>query len=475
MLKLMRNEYQKIFTKKGTYVMLVLVIIIAAGFQFLLSNVTIYDYSYTYDKTDIESTLEWYKEMRSENQGEASNVYEMYVSFYEAMLDLEVYDAENGYETQSWQGSALNNAYYSYYTIIHDTYSEGYSEEEKADAQIIFDAIIESVRNNDHTAYYRIVLDNFPEDSYDYLRSSIILELGIVPTADDWRTGLVDDLISAKMTLDHYQNIDEADYDEAYYSAEETYELINYRLANNIEYCVTDSTSEDYDMLTGEESDYTFSSAYWYNIYNGSSMITLVTIMMIVIAGGIIASEFSQGTIKFLLLNPVKRSKIFFSKYFTLLTLTALLSIGLFCVNLLTNLFSGADGTGAVYLTYSDGAVVSRNILCLVIVPYLFSLVNAVVIITLAFMISSIMRSSAVSIGISVGVLLVGNTATAILAELGLDWGRYLIFANTDLFSVIHHTSLFPHHSLTFAIINIIVYMVVFLLTAYDGFTRKEV
>lgn len=470
MLNLMRNEYQKIFTKKGTYVMLALIIIITAGFQILLNKVINNIDSWSPGREQIENDLQWYKQAYSEDDSWGKQQ----TALYQAMLDLEVYDADYWGETQSWKGSALNTAYYQYYSIIYDTDDMGYSEKEKADAQITFDAIIESIKNNDYTTYYKTILDNSPEDSYTYQYYNTVLELGIVPDTDDWRANLVAGLISARMTLNNYQNIDEEDYDDEYYEAKETYEIINYRLANNIEYCVTDSTNE-YDDFSGSESIYTFSSAYWSNMYNGSSMITLVTIMVIVIAGGIIASEFSQGTIKFLLLNPVKRGKIFFSKYFTLLTLTALLSAGIFGINLLTNLIFSAGGTNAVYLTYSAGKVVSESVLGLVIVPYLFSLVDAVVIITLAFMISSIMRSSAVSIGVSVGVLLVGNTATTILASMGLDWGRYLVFANTNLYSIIHGQSLFPHHSLTFAVINIIVYMVVFLLTAYDGFTRKEV
>lgn len=476
MLNLTRNEYQKIFTKKGTYVMLALILIIAAGFQILLNKVINQSSFWTPSREDIENNLSWYKDIASGSEGADLASYNQDIAFYQAMLDLEVYDADYWGETQSWKGSALNIAYYQYYSVIHDTYGEGYSEQEKADAQGVFDAIIDSIKNNNYTSYCQIMVDNSSKDSYDYLFYSTILELGITPDEDDWRTDMVDDFIRAKLELDSYKNINEEDYDDAYYSAKETYEIINYRLANNIKYCVTDNTNaDDYDMLTGGQSIYTFDSSYWSNVYNGSSMITLATIMAIVIAGGIIASEFSQGTIKFLLINPVKRSKIFFSKYLTLLTLTLLLSAGVLCINMLANLFSGADGVGAVYLTYSAGKVVSSSVFGLVIMPYLFSLIDALVIVTLAFMISSVMRSSAVSIGVSVGVLLVGNTATTILAAMGMDWGRYLIFANTNLYSIIHQQSMFPHHSLTFAVINIIAYMAVFLLTAYDGFTRKEV
>ena len=64
---------------------------------------------------------------------------------------------------------------------------------------------------------------------------------------------------------------------------------------------------------------------------------------------------------------------------------------------------------------------------------------------------------------------------TQILAEMGVDGGRYLPFSNTDLASIAAGTPLFPNQTLTFAVVVLLVYMGLFLLIAYDGFTRREV
>ena len=68
-----------------------------------------------------------------------------------------------------------------------------------------------------------------------------------------------------------------------------------------------------------------------------------------------------------------------------------------------------------------------------------------------------------------------GNTIMLVLNQLKQDWGRYLIFANTDLASIMDGSSLFPSHTLTFAVTVIVAHMAVFLLTAWDGFTKKSV
>ena len=52
-------------------------------------------------------------------------------------------------------------------------------------------------------------------------------------------------------------------------------------------------------------------------ILDSSGMMSLVTLLMIIASAGIVASEFTQGTIKMLLSRPVKRWKIITSKYMT--------------------------------------------------------------------------------------------------------------------------------------------------------------
>ena len=93
----------------------------------------------------------------------------------------------------------------------------------------------------------------------------------------------------------------------------------------------------------------------------------------------------------------------------------------------------------------------------------------------MAFMISSMMRSSALAIGIGVTALMGGSIVVAFLAQLGCDWGRYLIFANMNLSQAASGNTVFPNQTLGFSIGVLAVHMILFLITAYDGFTRREV
>lgn len=469
MLNLIRNEYQKIFCKVGTYVMLAIILVSCIGFQFILKTGTT-EYYWEPTREDIQYEYEYYCDIVNDNPE-----YIVERDFYKAMLDFEIYDADMYGNTQSWQGEALNSAYREFYYAIHSPYAEEFDTEYKEKCQVTFDALIQSIKENDYSKFCQAVVDSpLDENDQTKLRCSTAQKMNITP--DDWGYSLLDKMMTAVYTMNSYRNVSEEDRDDAYYKAKDTYELINYRIANDIRYCVTlNGTNDDYDIFTGGTATYSFSSDCWSNVYNSTGLITAVTIMIVIIAGGIFASEFSQGTIKFLLINPVTRRKIFFSKYITVMSLTALLSAAVFGVCVLSNVIMGSEGINAAYLTIKDGKVVSESVLGIVITPYLLALVQAVIIITLAFMISGFMRNSALAIGISVGILLAGNTITSILAMLGFDFARYFVFANTGLNAIMSGNSMFPHHSLTFAVINLVVHWFVLLLIAYDGFTRKEV
>ena len=74
----------------------------------------------------------------------------------------------------------------------------------------------------------------------------------------------------------------------------------------------------------------------WEFVEDATGLMTLITIFAAVIAGDIVASEFTWGTIKLLLIRPVSRTKILLSKY-----VATLLFVVLLCVIL----FSGVPGT----------------------------------------------------------------------------------------------------------------------------------
>jgi ABC-2 type transport system permease protein len=174
--------------------------------------------------------------------------------------------------------------------------------------------------------------------------------------------------------------------------------------------------------------------------------------------------------------NPVKRWKILTSKYFTSITFGYLAMLAGFIISALsTMLFFGADHLGASFITVSGDTVKEIPGFLYVAESYLLSSVQLVVMGSLAFAISSLFRSSALAIGISVMALFSGNTITLILSQLQFDWGRYLIFSNLDISGIAEGSSMFAGQTVAGALAVIAVHMVIFLLTAWDGFNKREI
>jgi ABC-2 type transport system permease protein len=198
--------------------------------------------------------------------------------------------------------------------------------------------------------------------------------------------------------------------------------------------------------------------------------------LIIIVAGSILSAEFSAGTVKFLLINPVKRWKIFAAKYITVLTFSLAMLITLYVFNVIfAGVFLGFGDLFAPHLSVADGGVVTGSSLLFLASRYLLGVVEVIILGTFAFAVSSLVRSSALAIGLGVFLYFSGWMAVNILAQMNFYQAKYILFANTNLLNISHGMSGFVNHTLTFAVVNIAVYMFVFLLTAYDGFVRGDV
>ena len=106
----------------------------------------------------------------------------------------------------------------------------------------------------------------------------------------------------------------------------------------------------------------------------------------------------------------------------------------------------------------------------------MLSSVYVVAMATFAFAISSVVKSSSLAIGLGIFAMSMGENAVQILKmAFNVDAGRYTIFANSNLQTIAQGQTLFPGQTLGFAIAVIVIHMAVFLLTAWDGFVRRDV
>ena len=459
MFKLIQNEMIKIFSKVSTYIMLGILLVLLVGVSALMKISGTYSYSgYTYTEQDLQSELDYLNSSKPDG-------YEVQVAEYEYMMK-----SGREWNTDSWEFEALDEAFQNFQAPL-SYQRDGMTDEEAAAYQNNLDDTFRVMESGDWNAYAQLRLDQIAagteEETVKEARSfpyRYMLDNQIKADAGDWREDAAMEAGTAKL------QVAELDQQKAQgmYVSEESYEeaqnqaaICEYRLEHGIENYI------DEDGMTGSE--------YWNSFLQESMMITVVSVIMIVLAGGCVANEFANGTVKFLLVNPVTRRKIIVSKYLTMLLLSLLMILGVYVLAALINLpFFGAD-FGVPYLTAANGEVTAGSGYLYALKDYLLEGVSLVAMTTMAFMISSMMRNSALAIGIGVTALLGGSMVVAMLAQLGCDWGRYFLFANMNLSQAASGNTVFPNQSLGFSLGVLAVHMVIFLITAYDGFTRREV
>jgi ABC-2 type transport system permease protein len=156
-------------------------------------------------------------------------------------------------------------------------------------------------------------------------------------------------------------------------------------------------------------------------------MLYMVILLAVIVAAGIVASEFSQGTIKMLLSRPVKRRKILTSKYVTTLLYALMLTV----LTVVTTAIAGYlffDPSGSPLLDYDNGSVVEASYWGRILTLYGLQFVSVMVFTTFAFMIGSVFRSSSLAIGLSIFLLSAGPNIVGILSK--YEIAKYIIFSN---------------------------------------------
>ncbi|MCJ7687903.1 MAG: ABC transporter permease [Clostridiaceae bacterium] len=217
------------------------------------------------------------------------------------------------------------------------------------------------------------------------------------------------------------------------------------------------------------------SNSLWGFVENSSAIISLISLFAIILGGKIVANEFSEGTIKLLLIRPSKRWKILLSKYISVIGQTLLMLLVLFVVSfVLGGILFSFKGASTPFLTNVSGKITEVNMISHIVQLYGLECVNLLMMVTLAFMISSVFRNSAMAIGIGVFLLTIGNGITMYLIS-NFNWAKYILFANTDLSQYINGEPLVEGMTMTISIIILVGYFISFNVISYLGFTKRDI
>ncbi len=219
---------------------------------------------------------------------------------------------------------------------------------------------------------------------------------------DNWRTELQEENAD-------FEEMMEGEYMEGAYTGE--IERNNYHLENDIK-------PSSYDG--------------WQFTLDNAGLSMMISLFTIIIAAGMIASEFRWGTIKLLLIRPISRTKIMFSKYATVLLFALSMLIFLFVINLIVGaIFFGINGLNPTFVQSTMSGFQEVGIMKEIFTEYGLQMIKLVMMATFAFMISSLFRNSGMAIGLAIFLMFAGNMIVGVLSQ--YEWSKYILFANTDL------------------------------------------
>ncbi|THF74714.1 ABC transporter permease [Cohnella fermenti] len=203
----------------------------------------------------------------------------------------------------------------------------------------------------------------------------------------------------------------------------------------------------------------------------------LITIFTVVKAADSVAGEFSTGTIKLLLIRPWSRSMILLSKFVALLLFAVVQMVLLFVVTWGINALLFGVNSDASGIIPSGSPLAGHSVWGYVGLMYLYLFIAQLMIIAVAFMLSSAFRSGGLAIGLSIFVLFSGSIITGLLSLTDKAWVKYVLFANIDVTSYLNGSTPLPNQDMTlgFSLAVLAGYFIVLNLISWLVFVKRDV
>ena len=205
---------------------------------------------------------------------------------------------------------------------------------------------------------------------------------------------------------------------------------------------------------------------------------SLVTLFVVVVGSANVAAEFSDGTIKQLLIRPHQRWRILLSKYIAVIIYALLLVLTLivsgFIIGLI--LFGSGDFNMKIFEITLEGrkvAVVGTQFM----LKMLYFIPSLLIIMTIAFMLSTLFKSQALAVGIGIFVLFFSSTLGGIILMLAdkYTWAKFLIFPHLDLTVYALQDRILEDITMPVSLSILAIYYAIFMMLTFFFFQKRDI
>ncbi|RNC98100.1 ABC transporter permease [Lysinibacillus halotolerans] len=217
-----------------------------------------------------------------------------------------------------------------------------------------------------------------------------------------------------------------------------------------------------------------------WHFMNGTviGMTMLITLFSVIVGSAVVSSEFADGTIKQLLIRPHRRWEILLSKYIATLIYSFSLLVALIIFGYIVGLvlFGAGDFNAKFFETTLEGyklAVVGDQFLLKV----LYYLPSLLIIVSIAFMLSTIFKSQALAVGIGIFVLFLSSTLGGIIVLIAekFAWAKLLIFPHLDLTVYALEDNILQDVTLPMSLLILAVYYIIFMALTFTFFQKRDI
>lgn len=152
----------------------------------------------------------------------------------------------------------------------------------------------------------------------------------------------------------------------------------------------------------------------------------IISILIIIISGGIVSNEFTKGTIRLLVIRPNKRWKILLSKFLCMVSLIVLFSLFTYILSFIaTGIAYGFNDLLVSDLSVINNEVVKTSSISSSLVSLGIQTIPLVFMGLLAFFLSTTTNSTALSVGLSIFIIMGQTLAIALLMVFGFNYIDY--------------------------------------------------
>jgi ABC-2 type transport system permease protein len=207
-----------------------------------------------------------------------------------------------------------------------------------------------------------------------------------------------------------------------------------------------------------------------------------IPLLVMIVAIDIVSGERSDGTMKMLLTRPIRRWKILLSKYVTMLLFISLILLFVGVLSyILSGIVFGYSGWNLPVLTgfITEKDTLNTNFVHLIpqwqyiVMAYGLAWFVAVVVGTISFMVSVLIRNTPAGMGVMLAALIAGN----ILSNFATSWegAKYIFSVNLSLTDYLSgQLPALPGLSMSFSLLNLTIWAVVSLIIAFAVFTKQD-